>query len=325
MLQYDGVDLIGDNVDREVEDFIRRFIPTESFMPWLTGGYWPGWNLGALTSVNGYAWGQKFKLNRLYWPSRASRWAYGHFLCNSDSVATIGADAFPQGQTSTPTPTPTPTPIPTPTPTPTPTPAPSPTPTQSQSFKQLLFSIGNPESNSGTINAGETFNAMMYMLPPTPLSGLRGLTNMVQSLYLITLVDERYFWFWQNFGNQTISSSTTWMSLLTKIQSILNTGDPTPTPPWTIDPINAAYLAPSVQAYSLPYEPIPQIIDSICDNIGQRFVANGLPSSNGIPTGTSNTYSTQLYATALSAINNDMFNNNGRLVVSGGQRFSNPL
>jgi hypothetical protein len=290
MLQYDGIDLIGDNIDKEVEDFIRRFIPTESFKPWLTPFY-PGWNLAALTSVNGYQWGHQFKLNRLYWPSGASRWAYGHFLCNSDSVATIGADAFPQGQPS----------------------------------QQLLFSIGNPESNSGTINAGETFNAMMYMLPPTPLSGLRGLTNMVQSLYLITLVDERYFWFWQNFGNQTISSSTTWMSLLTKIQTILNTGDPTPTPPWTIDPINAAYLAPSVQAYQLPYEPLPIIIDSICYNIGMRFVAKGLPSSNGVPTGNANMYAAQIYGTALSMINNDMFNNNGRLVVSGGQRFSNPL
>lgn len=291
MLQYDGVDLNGDNVDKEVEDFLRRFLPTESFMPWLIEGYWPGWNLGALTSVNGYPWGQKFKLNRLYWPSRASRWAYGHYLCNSDSVATISADAFPQGQP----------------------------------YQQLLFSIGNPESNSGTINAGETFNAMMYMLPPYPLSGIRGLTGMTQSLYLITLVDERYFWYWQNFGNQTISSSTTWMSLLTTIQTILNTGDPTPTPAWTIDTINAAYLAPSVQAYSLPYEPLPRIIDSICDNIGQRFVANGLPSNNGVPSGTANTYSAQLYGTALSAINNDMSNNNGRLIVSGGQRFSNPL
>jgi hypothetical protein len=291
MLQFDSVDLIGDNVDKEVEDFLKRFLPTESFMPWLIQGLWPGWNLGALTGVNGYPWGKAFKLNRLYWPSRASRWAYGHFLCNSDSVATISADAFPQGQP----------------------------------YQQLLFSIGNPESNQGTINAGETFNAMMYMLPPTPLSGIRGLTGMTQSLYLITLVDERYFWWWQNFGNQTISSTTTWMSLLTIIQGILNAGNPTPTPAWTIDPINSAYLGPSVQAYSIPYEPLPQIIDSICDNIGMRFVANGLPNNNGVPTGNANTYSMQLYGTALSTINNDMLNNNNRLIVSGGQRFSNPL
>jgi hypothetical protein len=283
MLQLSGQNLIGDNTDSEAEDFIRRFIPTESYMPWLTPFY-PGWNLAAITSTNGYQWGQKFNLNKFRWPSGASRFAYGHYLCNSDTVASISSNAYGN----------------------------------SGQYNQILFQIGNPEDNSAsgqtTIVAGETFSSMVYMLPPTPLSGIRGLTGMTQSLYLITIVDERYFWWWQNFGNQTISSSTTWASLIGIITSILGVTI-------NLDVISASYLAPSVQAYSLPFEPIPLILDSICMNLGWRFVANGSPSPGGSP----NTYSTQLYGTALSAFNNDMSDNPGRLVTAGGQRFANPL
>jgi hypothetical protein len=287
MLQVDGYNLIGDNEDGEIEEFIRTFIPTSSYLPWLTQ-FWPGFNLAPLTGVNGYQWGQKFNLNKFRWPSGASRWAYGHFLCDSDTVAAISKDAFGQnGQ-----------------------------------YNQVLFQIGNPESNSAqgqsTIVAGETFSAKVYVLPPTPLSGIRGLSfqnTKTVSLYLLTIVDERYFWWWNNFGNQTINSSTTWQSLITSIQTQLNLANPI-----TVDTISPNYLAPSVQAYSIPYEPIPLILDSICYNIGMRFVATGLTGNN-----TANGYAMQLYNTALMALNNDMANNSARVIVSGGQRFSNPL
>lgn len=277
MLQIDGYDICGENVDGEVQDFIKRFIPTESFMPWLIQGYWPGWNLGSITCSNGYAWGNRFKLNRLLWPSDARRWSYGHYLVNSDTVSQIGLDAFPQNQP----------------------------------YMPVSFSVGNPESNSsngsGTINAGETLSTTMYVLPPYPLSGLRGLTGMIQSLYLITVTDARYWWWYQNLGGISISSSTTWASLITTIATILNV---TITP----DTINAAYLGPSQQSFSLPFEPVPIVLDAIAYNTGQRFVANY-----------DGTFSMQLYRTALSAFNNDMDNNPNRLIVSGGQRFANPL
>lgn len=279
MLQLAGYNLNGDNIESDVQDFLNKFLPTSSFRPWLTPAY-PGWNLGALTTVNGQKWGEQFELNKFFWPSGASRFSYGHFLADSDTVGLISADAYGNGG----------------------------------QYNQILFQIGNPESNQGeTIVAGETFSSMVYLLPPTPLSGLRGLTGMIRSLYLLTIVDERYFWWWQNFGNQTIDSSTTWASLLATITSILGVTI-------TLDMINSAYLNPSVQSYSLPYEPIPLILDSICLNLGWRFVANGSDSS-----GSPNTYATQLYSTALSAFNSDMAANSGRLIISGGQRFANPL
>ena len=282
MLQLDSYDLIGDNEDWEAEEFINKFINPQSFLPWLTQ-FWPGWNLGALTGTNGYQWGQKFNLNKLRWPSGAARWAYGHYLCNSDTVAKITGDTY---QTS-------------------------------GQWTQVLFELGNPESNSAagqsTIVAGETFSSLMYVLPPTPLSGLRSLTGMTQSLYLLTIVDERYLWWWQNFGNVSITPSTTWQSLIDGITTTLNIN-------LTVDTIDPAYLAPSVQSYSLPYEPVPLILDSIAENIGMRFVANGwFQAAN------KNYYSMQLYNTALSALNDDMAANPQRLIVAGGQRFANPL
>jgi hypothetical protein len=281
MLTLDGIPLLGDNVDSEVQDFIQRFIPTSSYMPWLTPFY-PGWNLAALTSVNGYQWGQKFKLNRLYWPSGASRFAYGHWLANSDTVDAISQDAYgPGGQ-----------------------------------YVQIPLAIGNPESNAGgTIIAGETFQSLVYMLPPRPLSGIRGLSGMIQSLYLITTVDERYFWMWQNMSNTQISSSTTWTSLLKSITTTLGVTV-------TVDTISPNYLAPSVQAYSVPLEPIPIVLDSICYNIGMRFVALGLQEATEAM---GNTYAMQLYNTALTSLNSDMSAHPNRMIVAGGQSFSNPL
>src|ERR1051326_2365870 len=45
-------------------------------------------------------------------------------------------------------------------------------------------------------SGGDTITAKMFMLPPRPLSQFLGFSNTRNGLYLLTLVDERFFW-WQ--------------------------------------------------------------------------------------------------------------------------------
>jgi hypothetical protein len=84
-----------------------------------------------------------------------------------------------------------------------------------------------------------------------------------------------------------------------------------------LDNIDPSYLAPSAQMFTLPFEPIGPYVDAICMNIGHRLTV----SYDGM------TVSTQVYNTALQALNTDMATASGssRIVAAGGQRFSNPI
>jgi hypothetical protein len=275
------VPLIGDNTVGELESFIYKFIPPDSYMPWTRRSF-PSGALAMLTYPAGFMGEPSFRINRFRWPTGAARWAYGHFLCSSDAIGQINSIAY----------------------------------NQNGQYNQVLLSIGNPESGPGIgINPGggsgsspgETMTANVYVLPATPLSGVRGLTGTIQSLYLLTIVDARYFWWWNPFNYGGVGAGTTWQNLIDAIKTALNVTI-------TVDTINAKYLNPSVQMYSLPYEPIPPVLDSIAYNIGMRVCVN---YTGGV--------FLMLYNTALGVFNNDMAANPNRLILSGGARFSSPL
>jgi hypothetical protein len=284
MLVLDGYQMIGDNEYLELNDFLTKYLPLEAYVPWMVKIPAQA-GLAMLCNQLGEFPYRMVKINRLFWPTGACRFGFIHLLCDSDTVGLIGNDAY----------------------------------NEDGSYNLIQLSIGNPETNVnpgtgiGTIFAGESINTSVYLLPPTPLSGIRGLTGQINSLYLLTCVDPRYFWWFKNVGDiaSFMDSSTTWQNMFDYVLanqlglSISN---------YTIDTISPAYLQPSLLMYSLPYEPIPPILDSLCYNVGMRFVANF-----------DGTYATQVYGTALDVLNNDMVNNPNRSVLSGGQRFASPL
>lgn len=282
MLVLDGYTLIGEDKNGRIASLIQEYLPIESYFPWYNQ-LWPGFGLSGLTYPNQQRIEPKFEIGKFTWPTCASRFAYGHYLCDSDAVGLMVQDAYDQ--------------------------------TGGGAYNALLFMLGNPEYNQqGTITTGESITTPVYLLPPTPLSVIRGLTGMIESLYLLTIVDVRYFWWQYNMGSIVVDNSTTWTSLIQSIATIL---DITITP----DIIDPAYLQPSIQMFSLPYEPIPLILDAICMNIGHRFVASYSGGMNFQPV-----YTTQLYQTALDILNLDMQNNAAlRNLAAGGQRFANPL
>jgi hypothetical protein len=269
MLMLDGLTPLLDKPDNLViEEFVRKYVPTDSYLPWLRRS-WPGFGLAGVTYPEAMRPEPAFRLSRFRWPTFACRWAYGHFAMTSDQVNQLQQDCC-----------------------------------QSGAYRQVPLLFGSPE-----LPSGETVSVSIYVLPPTPLSGIRGLSFAAtgsNSLYLITVVDARYFWWNTNTADMKVTNSTTWANLLNMVSSQLGIS-------LTWDTIPAAYLQPSTM-FNLPYEPSPVVLDALLFNVGQRLVAN----YNG-------TYVGQMYQTALSAYQTDMQNNPNRLILAGGARFANPL
>jgi len=280
VLTYDSYQLLGDNEYKEYEQFINKYLPLESFMPWTQASF-PQSGLSMLTQPIGMHPRKQVRINHLIWPTGMSRFGYAHVLCDSDSLKKIIADAY----------------------------------NSDGSYNPLDFVIGNTETNqSGTIVKGEQITTKMYMLPPSPQSGIRSLSGQTQSLYLLTLVDSRYLYWFKNAGEIDffMTGNPTWQNLY---DYLFNQCLGISMENYTIDNISESYLSPSQVMFSLPYEPVPSIIDAVAANIGHRVIA-ALNGTN---------YATQRYNIALMLLNQDMANNPNRVVLAGGQRLGQTL
>jgi hypothetical protein len=163
----------------------------------------------------------RFKLNAFYWPTGAARWARAHFLISGEILDQLK----PLVADSTP--------------------------------QQLVMR-----------DDGTDFSVVtdMYALSARPISvpdvqrGPNGQISSKEELWLLTLVDERYFWQFRNVGDLNVGTSTTWASLLSTLGT--NSGI-------TID---ADYLNPDPREFNRNYENAALLIDAIAHSTGRRFV-----------------------------------------------------
>lgn len=124
---------------------------------------------------------------------------------------------------------------------------------------QLTPQVLELETQHGTVNPE------MYLLPPRALSGMRAGKNKTNNLYLLTLVDARYFLQWQDIGE---AAADTWEELLSLIEET-----PLFTPNGIIrDTIEDVYLGPSRTITSTHSEPLGTLLDAIAANTGRRLV-----------------------------------------------------
>src|SRR5258708_1306956 len=76
---------------------IERINDPYLFVPGIRR-FWPGFGLVGLAYPTGLrdVWidYKQLKLNRFYWPSGASRWAFGHFVCGADQIDEIRPLAY---------------------------------------------------------------------------------------------------------------------------------------------------------------------------------------------------------------------------------------
>lgn len=106
------------------------------------------------------------------------------------------------------------------------------------------------------------FSTPMYMLPPRPLANFTGSS----SLWLVTLVDERFYFHWRSTGILSIDSDTTWSDLFTSLGSSLSI-DLTP------DDIDEVYGQPEPDSdLNAIMENPALLLDAVAANVGQVVV-----------------------------------------------------
>ncbi len=161
-----------------------------------------------------WPWVQRpVELGRLSWPAGAGRWACGHWLADTDTLADIRAAGAPG------------------------------------SALPLVIDDGT-----------RSITTSLYLLPPRPLALCGG----DPALYLLTLVDDRFFWHWRTSAVAVTGGTTTWAQLFAGVASALGI---TVTP----DAIDADYLKPAPQFTSY-YEDLPTLLDAAAASVGQRIV-----------------------------------------------------
>ena len=228
MLSYAGTNLILPT--GKISAWIEKNIDPRDATPWVHRAF-PGKNLTGIAQPTGFQVPPKIEVGRLRWYTGASRWAYGHFLASANMVNTIRQVAYANGMVNA-----------------------------------LPFVMGLNQTNpdGSTVN---NLSTTLFMLPPTPLSGYRG----VNGLYLLTLVDKRYFW-WQQPVPASFAigcvAHTTWNYVITQLAGAV--GEKV-----TISNIPNAYASPD-QSLALVGEVVPPVLDAACWNVGCKLVVDYL-------------------------------------------------
>ena len=174
---------------------------------------------------------QEIKLGSLNWPTSASQWASGHFLVYETEAEAIKSACWPSSSTYQPA--------------------------------DLVMSWEEDEYTDGQVTGTTTVDSITASMYPLPLRPITGVGEQV--LYLLTLVDKRYFWWSKNTGAyQAVDGTTTWESVYSDWSTLLGV---TVTP----DTIPAAYLDPT-SILALQYAPLPPWLDTLAYQVGQRIV-----------------------------------------------------
>lgn len=128
------------------------------------------------------------------------------------------------------------------------------------------FTMRNvPSTPYAQPDANYTLESFLYMLPPRPLGELGGTFD---GLYLVTLVDERYYW--QNSPiSLRVTKDTTWASLISQIATALSV-----TISGSAVPVAYGQPEPDSQLWT-NMENVAVLLDAIAFNIG-RVVVRGL-------------------------------------------------
>jgi len=192
---------------------------------------WPGRHLEGLT------WPERpprrpVRLNTLRWPVGASAWAQGWFLCCEDDLQTIrSATLFGSSVPVT---------------------------------APLVLTEDRPNPD-GTRTTVATVSTALYCLPPRPLAQIPGLPAPLRQLYLLSLVDVRFFW-WKRLVTNQFGPATTWEGLYQGIAAALAVTI-------TVDAIPAAYGRPDNHSdLNQTYQAAPLVLDAVAYNCGQRIV-----------------------------------------------------
>lgn len=171
------------------------------------------------------------RINTLYWPTGATRWAQGWFLATRKTRDAILKKIRPSSQ--------------------------------SEGISAAALQFGDDLNGS---SATPVHFAYMYLLPPRPITGLKAGDGDDADLWLIPLVDERYFWQFVNAGDMSVTTSTSWATLFSTLGTALGV---TITVASSVD---AAYLKPDPTDFSRRYDNAAMLLDAAAWSAGRRVV-----------------------------------------------------
>lgn len=228
MLSFGGHALLLPDPDGELMRFLDRYQPLDDLQLFgepksLKSDRWSSRWESRLTiglPVANYPAMPRLQLNTLYWPTGASRWAYGVFLCDGATKNKIVADAHDSNTNA------------------------------------LTFKFGDTEQ--------QQLETEMYLLPPRPVAVLDSQGD--SDLWLLPLVDDRYWWQFLSTGNTLEAADGTY--LWDDVFSALNGIGPT----FTHDDVAAAYLRPDPTEITRRYDSLAVVMDAAALSVGQRFV-----------------------------------------------------
>jgi len=135
-----------------------------------------------------------------------------------------------------------------------------------QTYSARTFIMSQQDSQGNTVSS---ITLQMYMLPPRPLfqNPGEGLSATPRTdLWLITLVDDRYFFWLKNTGNISTSTGVQWSALYSTLAADLGIT-------LTADAINTNYNNYFVSTlFSAHYDNAAFMLDGAAYNVGQRIV-----------------------------------------------------
>ena len=131
-----------------------------------------------------------------------------------------------------------------------------------QQIRNAVGSTGNLPAKTLVIDDGTyKIETDMYALPPRPL-----FKTQASSVYLLTLVDARYWWQHQGLDITFNEGSTSWASLYALIAAALSIS-------MTADSVASTYGYPSRDLISLQYS-AGRMLDAAAGSVGQRIIRN---------------------------------------------------
>jgi hypothetical protein len=212
-----GVEPLLHDKDFQVQDFLDLYLPIDQLISEIDE------SLHRKTSrtnerddsfvglpVPNYPAPPRLKVNQLYWPTGASRWARGYFLCTENT-------------------------------------------------KKSLTTISNKRDwTLKAVTELGTLETTLHLLPPRPVSNVDGSTT---NLWLLPVVDDRYYWQFMDFGNTTIN---TWSSLIDDIAIRLGISITKDTPA-------TDYISPDATLFNRKYDNAAVVLDAVAHSIGHRI------------------------------------------------------
>lgn len=170
------------------------------------------------------------QVGSLWWPSGARRFATAHFLADDAQLAAISRAAYAGG---------------------------------AYNSAPLVIDQRDP---AGNLVPGRRIAPDMFLLSARPLSQLPiGQTGPWNGLWLLTFVDDRYWWWRRDTGPIAVAAGTTWDDVYAALSTAL-------TVDIDQDHVPSAYLNPPSAAFTAYYEKSPLMLDRVAFSVGQRIV-----------------------------------------------------